>query len=38
MQRDQTIIILLCGGDKKSQPGDIQTAIEIAEQLRKENS
>ena len=35
MQRGQTLVILLAGGDKSSQSKDIQTAIKLA-QLEKE--
>lgn len=32
-QRDETLIILLAGGDKSSQPADIKIAIELADNL-----
>ncbi len=34
IHEDQTIIILLCGGDKDSQQRDMNTAKSIAEELR----
>ena len=33
VRRGDTIVILLCGGDKDSQPRDIQTAITIAKEV-----
>jgi putative addiction module killer protein len=33
----QTIIILLCGGDKSTQARDIKTAKQLAEEWREEN-
>ena len=32
-QRDQDIVILLAGGDKSSQPTDIQTTLQLAKNL-----
>ena len=34
-QRGDTIIVLLCGGNKKSQPRDIQTALRLADEWSK---
>lgn len=34
-KRDNTIIILLCGGSKKTQSSDIRTAREILEDIRR---
>lgn len=36
IQRGKTVILLLAGGDKKSQARDISVAIEIAKTLPKE--
>ncbi len=33
VKRDRTVIVLLAGGDKKSQRADIQVALELAKQL-----
>jgi putative addiction module killer protein len=33
VQRGQVVVVLLCGGDKSSQAGDIQKAKELASQL-----
>ncbi|MBV9827675.1 MAG: type II toxin-antitoxin system RelE/ParE family toxin [Alphaproteobacteria bacterium] len=33
-QRGTTLILLLCGGDKKSQARDIQKAAQLAESLK----
>lgn len=32
-ERDGEIIVLLCGGDKKSQPADIKRAITMVDEL-----
>ena len=37
MKRGNTIIILLCGGDKSTQAKDIQTAQRLAAEWSKEN-
>jgi putative addiction module killer protein len=37
MRRGNTIIILLCGGDKNTQTKDIQTAKRLAADWSKEN-
>ncbi len=34
-QRDQTLILLLCGGDKSTQSNDISTAQRIASEWEK---
>jgi len=34
MRKDRVVIVLLAGGDKKSQPHDIAMALEAAEALR----
>jgi len=34
-QRGNEIILLLCGGDKRSQQKDIETALQLAEEWRK---
>jgi putative addiction module killer protein len=34
-QRGQDFVILLAGGDKSSQPTDIQTALQLAKNLEK---
>lgn len=36
-KRGNTIIILLCGGDKSTQAQDIKTARRLAEEWSKEN-
>jgi putative addiction module killer protein len=36
-RQGQTIIILLCGGDKSTQARDIKTAKQLAEEWREEN-
>jgi putative addiction module killer protein len=36
IQRGQTLILLLCGGDKSSQPADIQRAKSLAAELEEE--
>jgi len=33
VQRGAEIVFLLCGGDKKTQPADIETAKEMAKAL-----
>src|SRR3984893_16292009 len=33
VQRGKTLVILLCGGDKSSQAGDIKTAKQLASEL-----
>ncbi|WP_318780262.1 type II toxin-antitoxin system RelE/ParE family toxin [Anabaenopsis elenkinii] len=33
IQRGETLIILLAGGDKKTQERDIKTALDLAENL-----
>jgi putative addiction module killer protein len=38
MKRGNTIIILLCGGDKNSQAKDINTAKRLAEEWSEENA
>jgi putative addiction module killer protein len=38
LQDGQQLILLLCGGDKSSQPDDIMTAHRIAEQWRSEGA
>jgi putative addiction module killer protein len=35
-QQNQTIFVLLVGGDKSTQNNDIQLAIELAKELRRE--
>lgn len=37
VKRDETIIILLCGGDKSTQAKDIKTAKRLAAEWRDEN-
>lgn len=32
-QRGQVLVILLCGGDKRTQPADIRTAMRMASQV-----
>ena len=34
IQRGQTVIVLLAGGDKRSQPRDIATALDLARSLK----
>jgi putative addiction module killer protein len=36
VQRGDVVVILLCGGDKSTQAGDIQLAKELATRLPKE--
>ena len=36
-ERGTTIVILLCGGDKRTQDRDIKTAKRLAAEWRKEN-
>ncbi|MGA9462884.1 MAG: type II toxin-antitoxin system RelE/ParE family toxin [Terracidiphilus sp.] len=38
MKRGNTIIILLCGGDKSTQAKDIQTAKRLAKEWRERNA
>jgi putative addiction module killer protein len=33
VQRGRALVILLCGGDKSSQAGDIKTAKQLASEL-----
>jgi putative addiction module killer protein len=33
VRRGETLIILLCGGDKSTQPGDIRRAIALAREV-----
>ncbi|MEI9884955.1 MAG: type II toxin-antitoxin system RelE/ParE family toxin [Rhizomicrobium sp.] len=35
IQRGQTVIVLLAGGDKRSQPRDIATALGLARSLKE---
>ena len=35
MRRSSVLIVLLCGGDKKSQAADIRRAIDIAKEWRE---
>ena len=35
IQRDLELLILLCGGDKATQPRDIKTAIALADELNE---
>ena len=35
MQRGQTLILILAGGDKRSQQKDIQTALEMAKTIKE---
>jgi putative addiction module killer protein len=34
-QRGNEMVLLLCGGDKRSQQKDIETALQLAEEWRK---
>ncbi len=36
--RGKEIVILLCGGDKSTQAGDIKAAMRLAEEWREENA
>jgi putative addiction module killer protein len=36
IREDQTVIVLLCGGDKDSQPRDIQRAKRLALEWRQQ--
>src|ERR1035437_5670503 len=38
VKRDETIIILLCGGDKSTQAKDIKTAKRLAAEWREEDA
>ena len=38
VQRGQTVVILLAGGDKSTQDRDIKTAIKLADALKQEQS
>jgi putative addiction module killer protein len=37
LQRNLTIIVLLLGGDKRTQSHDIELALELATQIKQEN-
>jgi putative addiction module killer protein len=37
LQRNLTIIVLLLGGDKRTQSQDIELALELAKQIKQEN-
>jgi putative addiction module killer protein len=37
LKQNQTILLLLVGGDKRTQESDIQQAIEFAKQFRQES-
>jgi putative addiction module killer protein len=37
LQRNLTIIVLLFGGDKRTQSHDIELALELATQIKQEN-
>jgi putative addiction module killer protein len=36
IQKGDVLVVLLCGGDKRTQPGDIKQAISLAEQWREQ--
>jgi putative addiction module killer protein len=36
-QRGEVLVVLLCGGDKRTQTADIQRAIELAAQWQEQN-
>ena len=38
IRHGREIILLLCGGDKSTQPRDIETAKRLAEEWREENA
>ncbi len=38
LKRGSTLVILLCGGDKSTQAGDIKTAKRLAAEWREENA
>jgi putative addiction module killer protein len=36
VQRGKTVVILLCGGDKRTQAADIKQAIRLAQELQRD--